>query len=195
MRNALALSLTVTVLFAVGCGEDAKPAPFADMQWLVRCDNAHGCAGNSMRSMFQFNGEEMRTISCNVQPRATGRVFGFKAFGVDPGPAFPGPYGIEVTNMFFMGEGSALTVSGSPACRVRVREEGNDFSGGCGPNPASMAQPCRFSNFAITGSEVSGELFCQYLTQDTQPSVHRELTGLTNATMPMRFDLRNCAGL
>lgn len=173
--------------FVVGCGDDPLQ-PFADVRWKVRCQEMGGCTGYPSRDMNNYNGEEGRRISCQVQARPDGSSeFFFKAYqGTE--------YGIEVSNASYRGTGGAI----SGACQVRVLEGGNNWVGPCGSNPPSAGQPCQITDFRIDPMMgVLGKVQCAMLPLNGDPATLRELTSPdeTSPYQPAAFNLQNCTGL
>lgn len=180
--------------FAVGCGDDPLQ-PFADIRWKLRCQGMGGCTGYAARDMNNYNGEEGRRISCEIQARSGGmNEFFFEAY---QGSTF----GIEMSNVGYSGTGGSVTGS---TCQVRVLEDGNNWVGACGAGAPSPTQPCQISNFRIDPMlGVIGKVWCENLPLTGDPATVRELTTpdepLPADRTPERrgadFNLQNCAGL
>ena len=177
----------------VGCGDDPLQ-PFADIRWKLRCQVMGGCTGYMNRDMNNYNGEEGRKISCQIQSRGGGtNEFFFKAYqGTD--------YGIEMSNVSYSGTGGPV----GGTCQVRVLEDGSNWTAACGAGAPSAAQPCQITNFRIDPMlGVVGKVWCEGLPLYGSPETLRELTSPdeplpTDHTAERRgadFNLQNCAGL
>jgi hypothetical protein len=199
LRSLGLFTILTSLLGLAGCGDPNAGALFADVQYATRCDDTLGCGGSADRDVCGFNRSDPciedapeATLSCTVTESETSRTISFSAR--------QGPASISVESL------TVPLVGGSAsggACRVRVVEGANTYTGGCGGSEPNEAQPCRISNVSFYDDEgnptFEGDLFCQFLQNQSNPTLAIEVTAKGNgpgpASSPGTFRFANCTGL
>ena len=183
-------------------GRDAGAGPlFADIQYATRCEATLGCAGTIDHDICGFDdaepceeGEPSPSLSCTVIEGDATRVIHFNA-------QQGGGSSIAVTDLAVIVTGGSPSLGG--ACHVTVQEGASTYSGSCGADAPSEAQPCQISDVEFLDDAgnptVTARMLCQFLENEANPALEIEVTaigaGPTPAGTPARIRLANCAGM
>lgn len=173
----------VTVLCAVGCSDDPG-AVQADVRYRVRCDT--GCQSHNV-AVLAIDGEDGARVSCSATSAQDGnRLLTFAAYQDNAN-------GIELVGALFSPEGSGTVIGNS--CSVKVRDDENDFRGGCRSSEPTPEDPCQVTNLKIDGSRVSGAILCTDLAGENTVGQLLNIASLEDENTPFVFSFANCRGL
>ena len=174
---------------------------FAAIQYATRCEATLGCAGPVNHDICGFDGAEpceegepSVSMSCTTVEGDATRLISFSA---QQGEG----YSIAVTNLAVSVSGGSPTPGGS--CRVTVQEGASTYSGSCGGDAPSEAQPCQISNVEFYDDRgnptVSARISCRFLASEASPDLEIEVTDLGAgpgaAGTAGRIRIANCPGL
>lgn len=192
----------VVCLSTVGCGDPNAGALFADIQYGTECDVTRGCEAQPNRDICGIDMGDpcaevggQATLNCTVTESAdmTTRTL---TFGASQNTDFS----IAVRQALFPYGGG---FAGGASCIVEVHDGPNTYVGACGSGSPTEAQPCQISNVRfyddVGNPTVQGEIFCQMLSNRTNPMLEIELHAKGSDAMavmsPGTFRLANCSGL
>lgn len=171
------------IVASQGCAADPG-AVQANLAYRVRCDT--GCMDHTIE-VVAIDQEGGARVSCSATPAENGnRLLTFAAYQDNKN-------GIELVGALFHPEGSG-TVTGN-GCSVKVRDDENDFRGGCRSSAPTTEDPCQVTNLKIEGSTVSGAILCAGLPGENTVGQLLNIASPSDADAPFLFSFANCRGL
>ncbi|HJL32098.1 MAG TPA: hypothetical protein RMI62_23640 [Polyangiaceae bacterium LLY-WYZ-15_(1-7)] len=199
MRRVLPLALCIGALVTTASCGDGNNNVFADAQWQARCPpGVAGCSFNGDPvDVFNFDGEEdeetgKTTVArCSVVDSGETRIIGFQV-GLGTGAGDPQLSGNGLTTGI---DGGRVGGSG---CTISVRDDNTIYTGACGVNEPSAAQPCRVGPIvidrdAMDGPEMLIPIECRELPSPSGTAVPpRDITFPMMPTQPANLRLINC---
>ncbi len=168
---------------SVGCSDDPG-AVQADLAYRIRCDT--GCSDHTVQ-VVAIDGEEGARVSCSASSAADGnRLLTFAAYRDNAN-------GIELLGALFSPEGSGTVIGNG--CNVKVRDDENDFRGGCRSSEPTAEDPCQVTKLRIEGSSVSGAILCTDLSGENTVGQLLNVASPGDENTPFAFTFHNCRGL
>lgn len=163
---------------------DGGLAVEADLAYRVRCDT--GCMNHTIE-VIGIDQEGGARVSCSATPAEDGnRLITFAAYQDNAN-------GIELVGALLDPESTGAVIGNG--CSVKVRDNEDDFRGGCRSSAPTMEDPCQVSNLKIEGSTVSGAILCTDLPGENTVGQLLDIASPSDADAPFIFSFANCRGL
>jgi hypothetical protein len=195
MRRAIILLSSFPLFaFVSGCTVESKTL-YADARWRAWCPNPpfQGCNALPAHDFQQFDGDVV-----------DGMLYRTSCLAIDDDGQLSVSLrvqeqnsSLEIRGLVTGSDGGAVVGAG---CEVRLDENENVYSGSCGPDSPSEAQPCQIVSVAVDRSDADGpsvavRLRCDSLPFGANPNQAFNVRDTANIDSPAEIRVANCVGL
>lgn len=193
MRRLIVLLTAFGSLLAMSCG-GGKQIKFADFQYQLACHEMGGCVAMPYNINDSDGNGSVVIHQCLVSHGGTNPSLAFNVSNVDTAGQ---PFSIKLASGFFNATTHAAIAG---ACNLTVTQGASSYTGNCGPNPPSPAQPCQITGIMETLTptdmanpdpypQIVGDILCQHLQSTADSTILREVES-TGAVSGHSFHFR-----